>query len=52
MNTFLRVTICSVSGCVGRIEEKCNVECCLGQHVFSTDSICIFVIPHALVAAI
>ena len=39
-------------GCVERIEEKCNVEHCLGQYVFSTDSICIFVRPHALVAAI
>ena len=29
--------ICSVSGCIGRTEEKFNVECCLGLHVFSTD---------------
>ena len=51
MNTFLRVTICSVSGCIGRIEEKFTVERWLGLHV-NTDSICIFVRPHALVAAI
>ena len=30
MNTFLRVTICPVSGCIGRIEENCDVESCLG----------------------
>ena len=30
MNTFLRVTICPVSGCIGRIEEKFDVESCLG----------------------
>ena len=52
MNTFLRVTICSVSGCSGRIGEEFNVEHCLGLHVFNTDSICIFVRPHALKAAI
>ena len=53
MNTFLRLTIFSVSGCIRRIEEKFNVEGCLGLHVFSTDdSISIFVRPHALVAAI
>ena len=52
MNTFLRLTTCSVSGCIGRIEEKFNVERCLDLHVFSTDSICIFVRPHALVAVI
>ena len=40
VNTFLRRTICSVSGCIGRIEEKFNVERCLGLNVFSTDSIC------------
>ena len=39
---FLRLTICSV--CIGRTG--------LGLQVFSTDSICIFVTPHALVAAI
>ena len=33
MNTFLRVTICSVSGCIGRIEEKFTVERWLGLHV-------------------
>ena len=47
-NTFLRVTICSVSGWIGMIEEKFNAECCLGIHVFSTDGICILVRPHAL----
>ena len=52
VNTFLSVKICSVSGSVGRVKEKCNVERCLGQHVFSTDSSCIFVRPHDLVAAI
>ena len=52
VNNFLRVTICSVSGCIGRIGEKFNIKRCLGLHVFSTDSICIFVRPHALVAAI
>ena len=52
MNTILRLTICFVSGCIGRKEEKFNVERCLGLQVFSTDSICIFVRPHALVAAI
>ena len=52
VNTFLRALICFVSGCIGRIGEKFNVERCLGLHVFSTDSICIFVRPHALVAAI
>ena len=34
LNTFLRVTICSVSGCIGRIEEKFNAEHCLGLQVF------------------
>ena len=29
MNTFLRVTICPVSGCIGRIEEKFDVDSCL-----------------------
>ena len=52
MNTFLRGTICSVSGCFGRIGEEFNVEHCLGLHVFGTESICIFVRPHTLVAAI
>ena len=33
-------------------KDRKDVECCLGLHVFSTDSICIFVRPHALVAAI
>ena len=31
MNTFLRVTICPVSGCIRRIEEKLAVESCLGK---------------------
>ena len=31
VNTFLRVTICPVSGCIGRIEEKFDVESCLGK---------------------
>ena len=52
MNIFLRVPICSVCGCIGRIGEKFNVKRCLGLHEFSTDSICIFVRLHALVAAI
>ena len=52
MNTFLSMSICSMSSCIGRIGDKFNVEGCLGLHVFSTDSICIFVRPHALVAAI
>ena len=30
MDTFLRVTICPVSGCIGRIDEKFAVESCLG----------------------
>ena len=30
VNTFLRVMICPVSGCIGRIEEKFDVESCLG----------------------
>ena len=29
MNTFFRVTVCPVSGCIGRIEEKFDVEGCL-----------------------
>ena len=33
MNTFLRVTICSGSGCIGRIEEKFTVERCLDLHL-------------------
>ena len=33
VNTFFRVTICSVSGCIGRIEEKFTVERWLGLHV-------------------
>ena len=49
---YLRAAICSASGCIRRIGDKFNVERCLGLHVFSTDSICIFVRPHALVAAI
>ena len=52
VNTFLRLTTCSVSGCIRRIGEEFNVELCLGLHVFSADSICIFVRPLALVAAI
>ena len=31
VNTFLRVTICPLSGCIGRIEEKFDVESCLGK---------------------
>ena len=31
VNTFLRVTIYPVSGCIGRIEEKFDVESCLGK---------------------
>ena len=49
---YLRATICSASACIRRIGDKFNVERCLGLHVFSTDSICIFVTPRALVAAI
>ena len=49
---YLRATICSASGCIRRIGDKFNVERCLDLHVFSTDSICIFVRPHALVAVI
>ena len=30
VNTFLTVTICPVSGCIGSIEEKFDVESCLG----------------------
>ena len=30
VNTFLRVKIHPVSGCIGRIEEKFDVESCLG----------------------
>ena len=30
MNTFLQVTICPVSGCIGKIEEKFDGERCLG----------------------
>ena len=30
VNSFLRVTICPVSGCIGRIEEIFDVERCLG----------------------
>ena len=30
VNTFLRVTICPVSGYIGRIEEKFDVQSCLG----------------------
>ena len=26
MNTFLRMAICPVSGCIGRVEEKFDVE--------------------------
>ena len=29
-HNFLRVTICLVSSCIGRIEEKFDVECSLG----------------------
>ena len=31
MHTFLRVTICPLSGCIARIEEKFDVESCLGK---------------------
>ena len=30
MHTFLRVTIFPLSGCIGRIEEKFDVDSCLG----------------------
>ena len=30
MKTFLRVTICPVIGCIGCLEEKFDVESCLG----------------------
>ena len=30
VNTFLMVTICPVSGCIRKIEEKFDVESCLG----------------------
>ena len=29
MNTSLRVTTCPVSGCIGRMEEKFDIEGCL-----------------------
>ena len=29
MNTFLGVTVCPVCSCIGRIEEKFDVESCL-----------------------
>ena len=29
MNIFLRVKICPMTGCIGRIEEKFDVESCL-----------------------
>ena len=31
VNTFLRVMICPASGCIRRIEEKFDVESCLGN---------------------
>ena len=31
VHTFLRVTICPVRGCIERIEEKFDVESCLGM---------------------
>ena len=30
VNTFLRVTICPMSGCIGRTEEKFDAESCVG----------------------
>ena len=30
VNTFLRITICPVSGCIGRMEENFDVQSCLG----------------------